>query len=224
MDVDRGGAWWRRRGCSVAYVNADGAAAEDGAGTLLSHIAVRHLWNIPLTIKDLPLIYTQTGAFFSPFLFISPLTSAHQSTSRICLLAQHPVSSVSSGEGTKISFKTQRKTHSPRGFSLCWTVLSPLRSVWTKTITVSLFFLHFSRWFLFPLSPCAGMDERHEWMCGNTDVRRRRYFRSRILWFLQTYLGKQIQSVVIIENVSVKEHFTEMHGPHPRRAERVWLF
>lgn len=39
--INRGGAWWRLRGCSVANVNADGAA-EDGAGeTLPTSLAPR---------------------------------------------------------------------------------------------------------------------------------------------------------------------------------------
>lgn len=66
--VDRGGAWWRRRGCSVSDVNADGAA-EDGAEAVLFHIAVSHLWNFPSHYLGFPFnLHPDCGFFFfSPF-------------------------------------------------------------------------------------------------------------------------------------------------------------
>lgn len=145
----RGGAWWRRRGCSVANVNADGAA-EDGAGGRSAAASLSHRGLTPLKYhllhfsRDLCLIYTQTSF---PFLF-SPLSIHFTADIFAHLSVTHRLwLSVSGGEKSKHNHAENRpgkkKTYIREvsvAHVLCGAALPLLRPIWMKTITVRFVF------------------------------------------------------------------------------------
>lgn len=173
-------------------MNADGAA-EDGAERRQT-LRVRHLWNIPCTITDLPLIHPQTAACFSVSFYIisaADILAPARFTSSAC---QHAGLSVS-GENTQKSRWKTLIIHFPPDTPSPRTALSLLQSTWMKTITVRLFSFC-PHWFPL-LSPCAGMDGRHGWMCVLC-VRRRgcaemEVFQNQdaVVFFMQTCPEKQ---------------------------------